>query len=462
MPMVYNSFNTPTKTTDAGGVVTGLTFTGYSGSTVKFNGTNLAYNDLGANLSGSVTSVRFVSGSNDYSINVTNSADLTGRINTFVQHALLMANTIDGWFGGNIDTINSGGIVYGGTTMNVPVLQGTTLLGYLKITGTGLTAATMDTAKITSITHENTSHVVVAGDTVTYGTTGTPATYLSYGMLKLSNGSVGNMSLINAVMTARDETYVPNMDAASLDGGIGNDTYVLSGLNAFITDSAGIDTVTSTVSRSLASYTTVENLTLLTTGNLSGTGNALNNVITGNTGLNTLYGMAGSDTLDGRAGSDTLDGGAGSDILIGGGGNDNLQGGTENDVLRGGVGQDTLSGGAGADIFKLDVPTDTGATAATRDIISDFTHNATISLSDRIDVSIIDANSGMSGNNSFTFIGNGSFTGKAGQLHYFQQDLAGTVNDKTIVEGDWNGDKVADFQIELTGLKPLISADFIL
>ncbi len=31
-----------------------------------------------------------------------------------------------------------------------------------------------------------------------------------------------------------------------------------------------------------------------------------------------------------------------------------------------------------------------------------------------------------------------------------------------MVEGDINGDKVADFQIELTGLKALTKGDFIL
>ncbi len=37
-----------------------------------------------------------------------------------------------------------------------------------------------------------------------------------------------------------------------------------------------------------------------------------------------------------------------------------------------------------------------------------------------------------------------------------------SVNDKTIVEGDINGNRVADFQIQLTGLKSLTVNDFIL
>jgi hypothetical protein len=39
---------------------------------------------------------------------------------------------------------------------------------------------------------------------------------------------------------------------------------------------------------------------------------------------------------------------------------------------------------------------------------------------------------------------------------------AGTAHDKTIISGDINGDGRADFQIELTGLKTLTGADFIL
>ena len=48
------------------------------------------------------------------------------------------------------------------------------------------------------------------------------------------------------------------------------------------------DTITSTITRSLGDYTSIENLTLLGSGNISATGNALSNRITGNNGANTL------------------------------------------------------------------------------------------------------------------------------------------------------------------------------
>ena len=47
-------------------------------------------------------------------------------------------------------------------------------------------------------------------------------------------------------------------------------------------------------------------------------------------------------------------------------------------------------------------------------------------------------------------------------MRFFQLNPAGTANDKTIVEGNVNNDRVADFQLELTGLKTLNAGDFVL
>ena len=51
---------------------------------------------------------------------------------------------------------------------------------------------------------------------------------------------------------------------------------------------------------------------------------------------------------------------------------------------------------------------------------------------------------------------NAAFTGVKGQLTWSQ------AGGNTLVQGDIDGNKVADFQIELTGLKTLTAADFIL
>jgi len=118
-----------------------------------------------------------------------------------------------------------------------------------------------------------------------------------------------------------------------LIGGSGNDTYVLGSGADSVSDSAGTDTITSTISRSLGSYTGIENLKLLGSGNINGTGNGGGNAITGNSGNN---------TLDGGSGNDKLSGGSGIDKLIGGSGNDTLTGGAGSDLLTGGTGKDNF------------------------------------------------------------------------------------------------------------------------
>ena len=60
----------------------------------------------------------------------------------------------------------------------------------------------------------------------------------------------------------------------------------------------------------------IENLTLLGSGALNATGNALGNVLIGNSGNNILAGGAGADTLNGNWGADTMFGGAGNDAYV--------------------------------------------------------------------------------------------------------------------------------------------------
>ena len=156
--------------------------------------------------------------------------------------------------------------------------------------------------------------------------------------------------------------------------------------------------------------------------------------IIGNSSVNILNGYNGNDSLEGATGHDLLDGGAG------------------NDLLHGGSAMDQLTGGAGADTFIFVTTTEIPSTAAGRDLITDFSH----AQGDRIDLSLIDANIGAAGDQAFTYLGTGAFTGVAGQLHIWID--AG----KTIVSGDVNGDKLADFAIALTGILSPVAADFVL
>ena len=73
-----------------------------------------------------------------------------------------------------------------------------------------------------------------------------------------------------------------------------------------ITDSDGIDTVQSSVSFSLASFSFLEHLTLTGNATINATGNDQANTLTCNSANNILVGGAGSDTLTGGSGRDTF------------------------------------------------------------------------------------------------------------------------------------------------------------
>ena len=68
--------------------------------------------------------------------------------------------------------------------------------------------------------------------------------------------------------------------------------------------------------------TGIENFLAFNSGDIDGTGNLLNNLMTGAGGDNILNDMDGNDTLIGADGEDTLIGGAGVDVFNGGEGND--------------------------------------------------------------------------------------------------------------------------------------------
>ncbi|MBH0181395.1 MAG: hypothetical protein HP490_06900, partial [Nitrospira sp.] len=135
-----------------------------------------------------------------------------------------------------------------------------------------------------------------------------------------------------------------------LIGGDGNDTYVVDSVLDTITETltGGVDLVQSVIDFTLGVGTNLEQLTLIGTDNIDGTGNALNNSLVGNSGNNALSGGDGADQLIGNAGNDVLDGGVGIDQMAGGLGNDNYVVDAASDVVIEGR-------NAGADIVSASV-----------------------------------------------------------------------------------------------------------
>ncbi len=285
----------------------------------------------------------------------------------------------------------------------------------------------------------------------------TDSTGLSYQTIKTI--SVGNVNeapyAIDFSSSSFNENQAPNAVAATLSGGdpeiVDTFTYALvagdgdtdnanfsidNNLLVFLS-SADFETKSSYDVR--LSVTDAGGLTFETTQTLT-VNNISPEIINGTSAVNDLTGGSDIDKIFGFAGNDVLSG-------LGG-----------NDILTGGLGRDIMSGGTGADDFDFNSVAEIGK-SATRDRITDFQH-----LIDDIDLRDIDANGSAAGNAAFKFLAakGAAFTGVKGQLHWLQVNTTGTAGDKTIIEGDINGDRIADFQIELTGLKALTAADFIL
>jgi Ca2+-binding RTX toxin-like protein len=143
---------------------------------------------------------------------------------------------------------------------------------------------------------------------------------------------------------------------------------------------------------------------------------------------------------------------SGNDVLIGGQYKDRLEGLGGQDKLVGGRGADKLFGGTGADAFIFKSVKDSTVSGSGRDSIQDFSARQ----KDKIDLSAIDAKAGVSGNQSFTFIGKEKFHGEAGELRYK------AVSSGALVLGDVNGDGNADFSIFVKGVFAMSKVYFIL
>jgi Ca2+-binding RTX toxin-like protein len=169
---------------------------------------------------------------------------------------------------------------------------------------------------------------------------------------------------------------------------------------------------------------------------------------TGTSGNDTLTGGASAETINAAGGNDKVAAGGGSDTVNGGAGADTISGDAGDDRIIGGAAADNLTGGVGADRFVYQALSD--SISGARDRILDFNR----AEGDKIDLSALDANSGASGNQAFTFVS--GYTGRAGQLTIVQEPAGYNI------KADVNGDGGSDFMIYVAGAKAPVAGDFIL
>ena len=262
---------------------------------------------------------------------------------------------------------------------------------------------------------DDTFYVDNIGDVVAeYTNAGNDTVYSSINFTLGNN--VENLTLtatqnLHATGNALDNHLTGNSGNNSFDGragadlmagGLGNDSYYVDNESDVAVEEAGAgaDTVFASVNFTLGAN--IETLVLTGAGDISGTGNDLDNVLKGNSGANLLTGGDGNDSLYGAAG-DTLVGGQGNDAYyvaspfativeaantgldqvysssdytlsdnlenitltgtadINATGNslaNSLVGNSGNNRLDGGAGADLMAGGAGDDTYVLDIHTD--------------------------------------------------------------------------------------------------------
>lgn len=293
-------------------------------------------------------------------------------------------------------------------------------------------------------------------------------------------------------------------------GGAGNDTFVIKGADIAdnVDGGSGIDTLDLTgytntslgFSVNLAAHTydfiptAFGPFSITNVENVNGSeradtlvGDALANLLSAKGGNDMVNGGDGNDSLEGAAGNDTVQGGNGNDTVKGGGGDDSVQGGNNNDDVHGndgndrlfgGVGADTLNGDAGNDVlqgndnrdvlvgglgndtFDFDFLSDSPVGNAVCDVIqagggAAAFEGAGAAAGDRIDLSTIDANTTLGGNQAFVF-------GGTGKGHVWCVN-AGTTTEVFL---NVDNDAAAEFQLNILDGGVLASAykaaDFIL
>jgi Ca2+-binding RTX toxin-like protein len=278
-------------------------------------------------------------------------------------------------------------------------------------------------------------------------------TTYTFEMLGISSGKLGDLASWQVLadpllsLSSPGGTFLAKND----DGGMGLDariTFTTTSAGLYSLQLSAVGNLTGTY-RLQAENSTVQNDNYRVTSSSTlvveglGGGNdriyaSVSYMLAAGSSIETLSTSSNSGTaaltLTGNELSQTIVGNAGQNLLSGGGGND---------ILRGERGDDTLTGGAGNDRFVI---RELGGT----DTITDMVRGQ-----DLIDLRALDANSALSSNQAFAFIGAAAFTKTAGQLRTY------VSNEINYAAGDVNGDGLADFVINLGSVQTQAS-DFLL
>jgi Ca2+-binding RTX toxin-like protein len=380
---------------------------------------------------------------------------------SFFGHDRAISGTIDGGSGDDIFTgFQSGVTISGGQGNDVYRLSTVSNATFVEAAGEGIDTVQVAVGDSYTLA-ANIENILVQ----TFDTVGGPATLTGNGLANhITGGSVAET--INALGgddavlgLGGDDVLAGNDGNDTLDGGSGNDTlkggagndilqggaggddmaggtgndvYYVNSVSDIVTEAAGAGT--DSVQSSLSFYqlsNNVENGIIAVNSGATLYGNGSNNALTGG---------GGDDLISGDAGNDTINGGGGVDTIIGGLGADTLSGNLGDDYFLGQSGADAITGGGGGDTFDYDSTIDSRPTA--RDHIVDFTSSAGDNAGDdTLDLSDIDADTTVVGDQAFTFNDTGAAAGHPGDmwLTAFGADM--------MLHFDVNGDSVADMEI---------------
>jgi Ca2+-binding RTX toxin-like protein len=255
---------------------------------------------------------------------------------------------------------------------------------------------------------------------------------------------------------AGNDLLVGGIGNDTLDGGTGNDTvlHTIGDGGGSVNGGADVDMLVisgTDVNNTLnavsvggvltrfdgGSVSNVESITanlLAGIDTLSYSANTIANGVAVDLGLGMATGFTSISNIEnvtGTGAADTLIGDSGANVLVGAGG------------------ADILTGGLGNDIFRYTAIGNLTNVAGTSDRITDYT------VGDMIDLTGIDANVGAGGNQAFTFIGTGVFTG-VGQARY------STNGTDTFIELNTNNTFGAEGVLTLTGVQSLSAGNFVL